>query len=455
MVKFRNYFDVISLSDKSGELNLYKLAIPIFFQQIFTMLLSMINTVVMSSVSPEAVAAVSVAGSMVNLFAVLIAMPATGAMILMSVALGMGDSRRCGNVYIVGIRITIAASLVLGIVSLLFANNIISFMKLEENVFDGAVVYFKMRSAFLIFGALTTYTTSILNAYGKTKVTFISGIIGNVVNVILSVLVVNDILNFSNKVLGVAFAGVTGQFFSMVYAVYKFYSDKKTVKRGRFSTVMLSNIMKIGVPGGFSSFSYVAMSVLVTKMIASLGTDMVNTNVFFGTISNFTFQFGAAIAQAGGIMTGRLFGADNVSHVKRLYKYNVRLATFSNCILTLVVFVFSNQLMRIFTDNAEIISAVKTLFLLDIAQEFFRGRRNVTESVLNSMEDTAYTSVVSVITCFAIKLPLCKLVIILGLGLNGFMICGAITECVCAIFLEYRWKRGKMSHNLAELIKKQ
>lgn len=442
--------EIVSLQDKSGELNLFRLAIPIFFQLISATLLSMISSAVLASISSEAVAAVNIAASMVNLPTVILTMPATGAMILMSLALGMKDYKRCGNIYIAGLWTTIAASVVFGIIGLFFAADIIGFMKPEENLVHGAVIYFKVRIVFLVFGTLTTYITSILNVYGNTKSTFISAVVGNVTNLILSLLIVNDVLGFSDKVLGMAVACVMGQLFSLIYAMFKIYSNKNVVNRGEFLPKQLSDIMRVGVPGGITSVSYVAMHVIISKMITSLGTDMLNTNVFFGTISNFTYQFGAAIAQAGGIMTGRLCGNGNIGQMKKLYGQNVRLATFSNVVLTLIVFIFSNQLMRIFTDNETIIASVRVLFLLDIAQEFFRGITNVTESALNGMEDTAYTSAVSIATNIVIKLLLCQLTMNLGMGLNGFMLCGAVCEGLRALILRYRFRNGKAVRNFLE-----
>ena len=61
----KKFYDasLMSLSDASGKLNIFALAVPIFFQQIFTLLLSTVNTVALMQVSGDAVTAINVASS--------------------------------------------------------------------------------------------------------------------------------------------------------------------------------------------------------------------------------------------------------------------------------------------------------------------------------------------------------------------------------------------------------
>ena len=55
-----NFREVINLTDKSGSLNLFALAVPIF-QQLCTMMLGTVSTVILARVSENAVTAVNVA----------------------------------------------------------------------------------------------------------------------------------------------------------------------------------------------------------------------------------------------------------------------------------------------------------------------------------------------------------------------------------------------------------
>ena len=181
----------------------------------------------------------------------------------------------------------------------------------------------------------------------------------------------------------------------------------------------------------------------VTAMVASLGKEMMNTNVFVTNISQYTYTFGYAMAQAAGIMTGRLCGAGNCDKAKRLFAQNIRCIPIINALLATVVFVFSNKIMMIFTDNANIIDFSHYLFLANVVVQVFRGMTHVGENALCSVEDTVYTSIVSVSSCFLVNVLLCKIFCIeLGFGLYGYYMASAADEGLRGLLYRIRWKRG-------------
>lgn len=57
---------LLNLNDNSGNLNLFALAIPLFFQQVFTILLGTVNTVALTRVSEDAVTSVNVANMVID-----------------------------------------------------------------------------------------------------------------------------------------------------------------------------------------------------------------------------------------------------------------------------------------------------------------------------------------------------------------------------------------------------
>ena len=87
----KKFYDasLMSLSDASGKLNIFALAVPIFFQQIFTLLLSTVNTVALMQVSGDAVTAINVASSVLFIPTAILTMPATGILIILCIALGL------------------------------------------------------------------------------------------------------------------------------------------------------------------------------------------------------------------------------------------------------------------------------------------------------------------------------------------------------------------------------
>ena len=81
---------LLNLNDNSGNLNLFALAIPLFFQQVFTILLGTVNTVALTRVSEDAVTSVNVANMVIDIPVNLTYMITSGTLVILSLSLGAG-----------------------------------------------------------------------------------------------------------------------------------------------------------------------------------------------------------------------------------------------------------------------------------------------------------------------------------------------------------------------------
>lgn len=435
---------LFTLTDSSGTMNLFSLSVPLFFQQIFTFLLGTVNTVVLTRVSGDAVTAVNVAVSVLSIPIILLTMPSNGAVIILSLMLGSNARKRLGDIYVTGLIINIILPILLSIIFFFSAPALLGIMNVSGSILEESIVYFKIRCLFLIFQALTTYLTGVLRAYGMAKSTMISGIIVNVINALLSIMTVSGLFLSGNKIIGVSAAAGIGQLAGMLYAFLILYKNRQISVRGSFIRSAAIRILKVGVPSGLSLFAYNVSSMLITSMIASLGNQVMNTKVFVTNIASYTYLFGYAMAQSSALMTGRLCGAKKYDRAKALFRQNIRFIPMINVCMSFIAFLFSNQLMRIFTDDVAIIHTAHYLFLADIAVEAFRGITHMGENSLCSVEDTLYTSIVSIASCFLISVLFCRLFCIhFKMGLFGYYISAMMDEGIRGLMYRIRWNKGK------------
>lgn len=116
---------LLNLNDNSGNLNLFALAIPLFFQQVFTILLGTVNTVALTRVSEDAVTSVNVANMVIDIPVNLTYMITSGTLVILSLSLGAGKKDIIGKIYITGIISTAILSLILSVI-LFFSHRIYS-----------------------------------------------------------------------------------------------------------------------------------------------------------------------------------------------------------------------------------------------------------------------------------------------------------------------------------------
>lgn len=214
-IKRLNFREVINLTDKSGSLNLFALAVPMFFQQLCTMMLGTVSTVILARVSENAVTAVNVANMIINIPLNLIAMITNGMLIILGIYLGAGRTENIGDAYVTGMIANAVLSIFLSVVSYAAANPILSIMNINGEILKEAVLYFRIRMIFIVFTALTNCICAVLRAYGIVRPTLISGLLANGINVLVSLAAINSSF-VADKVAGVAFAAVTGQLIGLI-----------------------------------------------------------------------------------------------------------------------------------------------------------------------------------------------------------------------------------------------
>lgn len=436
------FFDksLLTLKDEVGTLNMFSLAIPIFFGQVCNILLGTVNTIALNRVSDDAVTAVNVTNTVINIPTVILNMIASGVLVLISIALGGGNKKQASEIGTSGVTLAVAGSVLISAIMYFLAEPILSVMNLRGKILEMGVTYFKIRIVFLLFTGLINVITAILRANGRSVPTMAAGILANAVNAMGSLFVVSPLYS-GNKIVGVAVSAVAGQFCGVLYAII---SARKVKFTHKFVIARAVHILKVGVPSGVSLLAYTLSAMYSTSLLTSLGKTVVNLKVYASTISNYTYLFGYAIAQATAIMIGRHLGAGNIKKANRLYWQTARCVPMLNCLLSGCVFLFSDKIMRIFTDNSDMIKTAHIIFLIDIVIEIARGFTHVGENSLCSAEDTFFTSAVSVTACVVIGMLVCRIFTIdLKFGLYGYYLAAILDEGTRGIIYAVRWKKGK------------
>lgn len=434
---------MFTLTDQSGSLRMFSLTVPLFFRQLCTVLLGTISTVILTRVSEEAVTAVNIANTVINIPLNMITMIANGMVIILGLSLGAGQTKDGGSIYATGMLAALFFSLVLAGVSWGAAYPLLRLMHIGGSVLEQAVLYFRIRMGCILFTALTGCITATLRAYGSAAPTLISGLLENGVNVLLSLCVISGLYT-GNKVAGVAFAVVIGQLAGLLYSFAALFRRRAVPQRGRFAAQQLRRILRVGIPSGLSLLTYVVTAAFSTSVIASLGQAAVNVKVFTANVSGFTYLFGYAMAQAGALMISRYAGSGRYALADRLFRWNACVVPLLDAVLAFAVFLFTGPLMRLFTDEPELLAQARIIFLIDIFIEAARGQTHVGENSLCNVADTVYTSIVSMASCVLIGAGLSWLLCLrCGLGVYGYFVASAIDETVRGCLFRLRWHSGR------------
>ncbi len=433
---------LLSMTDASGRLSLFGLALPMFFELVFNSLLGTINTVVLTRVSENAVTAVNIATTVLNIPLQLISMVPSGMLIILTLFLGAGRRSEGGKIFKTGFLSALLLTALLSATAAVLAEPLLSLMNIEGEILAQAVLYFRIRCGFLLTTAVTTCCTATLRAYGHSRPTMIAGMVANAVNLAVSLVVISPYYT-GDEIVGVAAAAGVGQLAGAMYTFTALYRKDGVSHSGELSLRLLRRILAVGIPSGMSLLAYTAGVTFSTSIISSLGQQAVNTKVYTANISLYTQMLGYALAQASALMIGRCAGAADHGKAKRLFAQAARFIPLINALLATIVLLLADPLMSMFTDSDDIKAAARIIFLIDIAIEAARGNTHVGEKALCSVADTAFTSAVSITACLVINSLGCWFFCVkLGLGIYGYFAASLIDETVRGILYRIRWHRG-------------
>lgn len=204
---------------------------------------------------------------------------------------------------------------------------------------------------------------------------------------------------------------------------------------------MLGAILRYGLPSAGENLSYAGSQLVVTAIIAFLGTEALTTKVYASTISQFVALFAMSIGQASQIIIGRAVGAREIDAAYRQGVKSWRLGMLVALSISVVIYLFAEPIMQLFTGNQEIIALTKRLFLFSILLELGRATNIIVISSLNATGDVRFPFICGIIVMWIVSLPFSYLLgVYAGLGLVGVWLAYIIDEGLRAVLMFRRWR---------------
>ena len=433
---------------------LAQLSVPICLETLFYMLSGMVDTLMLSSVSDQAVGAVGTANTYIGVFIVMFGIISSGMVAVMSQNIGAGrpgiayQARQLGMIFNAVIGILMSAVLAV------FSGGILRMVSIAPALFEPAETYLKIVGGTCFLNALIPIFSSYLRVFGYTKHSLIGTIVGNILNIILNSVF---LYVFHRGVMGVAVATVISRIVNLIIVAIMgavFIKAKQSPERISPQKI-LAQIVKIGFPSALETALYnVAMTFIVRFMNQMDANGMnVTARSYAMQIADFSYCAGAALAQANAIMTGWRIGAKELEECDRGTRKAVIYGLVTATCFSVTFALSGRFIVHIFTDNTQMISLVVKLLIIDIFLEFGRVTNLVYSQALKTSGDALFPVIMGAIFMYLFAVGgTYFLGIHMGLLAVGAYIAMAGDECARAVGMVLRWKSGKWkSKSLVEL----
>lgn len=422
-----------------------KLYIPIALETLCYMLAGMVDTIMLSTVGDNAVGAVGTANTYINVFIIMFHVVSSGMIAVMTQYIG---AKRVGVAYQarqLGTIFNALIGIVLSIFLYVFSGTILEVVGVAPLLMDYAKTYLKIVGGGCFLNALIPIFSSYLRAFGYTKQPLIATLIANVVNLCLNAVF---LFGLHAGVAGVAVATVFSRILNLAIVIViskiliKANEDSERLK----NTEVFVQIIKVGLPSALETALYNVAMTLTIRFLNQMDESgfHVTARAYAAQIANFSYCVGAALAQANAIMTGWRIGEGDYEACDKGTKKAACIGIVVAAGLEAVFFLSADGLIRIFTEDTEMIRLVKILLAIDIVLEVGRVTNLVFGQALKTSGDAVFTTIIGVLFMY-----ICMVggTWFFGIYLNllsvGAYIGLAIDECVRAIFMFLRWQSGK------------
>ena len=374
--------------------------------------LNFIDTVMAGKIDAIALAAVAIGGSVwvaISLFVtgVLMSLPPSVAQLD-----GAGRRDEIGPLARQAFWIWLGVSIV-GCGSALLAGPVLEFVRVEPEIIPVAVAYVKA----LMWGMPALFAFLVLRfvseGLGITRPALYFALLALPVNVFA-----NWVLMFGE--LGFPALGAVGcghatslvwwtQFIGLAIYVAR---HKELRKLGLYRRPdppdgrVLGDLLHTGLPIGFTLFIEGSLFVIVALFIGSLGTSVVAAHQIAINFVAFTFMVPLGISMAITVRVANAIGRGDPEAVRSAAWVGMGVVMAVQVIWAVVMVVFPRLVVRIYTDDAEVIAlAVQLIFLAAIFQ-LSDGLQVSAAAALRGLKDTRVVLTITVVAYWLLGLPM-------------------------------------------------
>lgn len=327
----------------------------------------------------------------------------------------------------------------------------------NEDTLDLSTAYFRIVATGFIFNCWSMCICAAMRAIGKTKITMITNLTANVVNVCLNYCLIGGHLGFpALGVRGAAIATAVGTFIAcciaLVFATWKTGYLKLTIPNiVVFDKESVKAISNVGVSSMAESV-FLRLGFLVTnKLVAGMGTDAFASYQIVSQVTALSFTIGEGLATAGATLIGQSLGAKRTDLARINVRIARRLSVIASVILMAAIAAAHKYLGMLFTQEADILQGVSLGFFVVVVGFLPQNGRVVYSGCLRGAGDTRFVALCALMSVAFLRpaltylfcYPVNKLAPALRMDVTGPWLSFILDAFVRNYMLAVRIKRGK------------
>lgn len=348
--------------------DLTKIIVPLLIEQMLSVTIGMLDTVMVSSAGEAAVSGVSLVDSVNLLMVYVFSALASGGAITISQLLGAKDKDYANRAAKQLVWVVFLVSAILMSIMLIFRKGLLSliFGSIAPDVMANAQIYFLFTALSYPFLALYNAGAAIFRAMGNSKISMRASLIMNVINLCgNATLIYGFKLGAAGAAIATLFARMAGSGI-MMYLVHNKKLDVYLEKlfSWRPDWYLIKRICAVGIPNGLENGMFQFGKVITQSLISGFGTVAIAANAAASGLSSVQYTPGGALGLAMVVVVGRCVGACETEQAKKYARKLLLIAYTIVGTLSVIMAILSGPLVGLYGLSAESSDLAQKLFLL-------------------------------------------------------------------------------------------
>lgn len=464
MVRFvRNFFScshMLKPGQVQGEIppsrDVYRRALaiswPSALEAVLVSLMSIIDSIMVSTIGVEAIAAIGITGQPRMILLAMISSLNVGVTAVVARRRGQDDYTGANKCLRQVVQISCVLSLLLSVAGFFFARPIITLAGAGADILDDAVLYFQITMIGFFFSSVGLTLTAAQRGVGNTRISLVTNIAANIVNMIFNYLLINGIWIFPKwGIAGAAAATSLGNVVGFVIAIASlmkqgYFLSLRDKIPWRMDWETISSVVKVA-SGAMVEQVFMRIGFFTyVRTVASLGTIAFGTHQICMNILNLSFSFGDGLGVGASALVGQSLGQKRRDMAMIYGKVAQRIAVLISCVICLFFVTCRYFLVGLFTDDPGIIATGGDIMLIMAATCFLQTSQVVISGCLRGAGDTRYVALTSLV-CITFIRPFTTWLFAfpVGWGLYGAWV-SLFLDQASRFFMNFgRFARGKWS----------
>jgi len=434
---------------------IFALAWPTMLEQLLQTAVQYIDTAMVGSLGTEATAAVGSTTTVNWLINSSISALSVGFLSYIAQAYGAGEKQRAAKASSQAVLAVLICGTVFTVLALSLSGLVPVWMQVDPEIRQLASEYFFIlylpmlpRTATIIFG-------TVLRAVGDTKTPMRVGIVVNVINVFLNILLIYPTRRLWFFTIPGAGWGIHGAAIAsaialtvgglcMTAAIWRHHDISPKGHSLRPDWLILKPCLRVAIPNMLQRFGTSLGYVAFASMINSLGEISTAAHTIANTVESAFYIPGYGMQTAAATLAGNAFGAGNKQKMKNLSRMLLVLEVALMCLSGSLLFVLAPQMMNLFTKSQEVIFLGSVVLRMVALSEPIYGVSIVIEGMLQGVGKTVTPFVYNIIGMWGVRIIgtfVCTQ--LLGFGLISAWACMIAHNVLLFILFTIHFLRGK------------